>query len=186
MSSSCSIRRARTTAATWGPGCTRIRSTRTTSSAPNRSPRCLCRRLVPASVSVDNRTERLQAEVVSGNYFSMLGIKPAIGRVFNFPGRRSGLPWASRRRVELRLLGQPVCTRSERHRQEDPRQRFADDDRRRVSGGICRHRSHPVAADSRAGAHETGDDARVDLAAARRSPRALGAGLRAAETWLHG
>jgi predicted permease len=43
----------------------------------------LCRRLVPASVSIDNRTERLQAEVVSGNYFTMLGVKPAIGRVFN-------------------------------------------------------------------------------------------------------
>ncbi len=43
----------------------------------------LCRRLVPASVSVDNQTERLEAEMVSGNYFSMLGVKPAIGRVFN-------------------------------------------------------------------------------------------------------
>jgi len=43
----------------------------------------LCRRLVPASVSIDNRTERLQAELVSGNYFSTLGVKPAIGRVFN-------------------------------------------------------------------------------------------------------
>ena len=43
----------------------------------------LCRRLVPASVSIDNRTERLQAEIVSGNYFSMLGVKPALGRVFN-------------------------------------------------------------------------------------------------------
>jgi len=43
----------------------------------------LCRRLVPASVSIDNRTERLQAELVSGNFFSMLGVKPAIGRVFN-------------------------------------------------------------------------------------------------------
>jgi predicted permease len=43
----------------------------------------LCRRLVAASVSIDNRTERLQAEVVSGNYFSMLGVKPALGRVFN-------------------------------------------------------------------------------------------------------
>jgi putative ABC transport system permease protein len=43
----------------------------------------LCRRLVPASVSIDNRTERVQAEMVSGNYFTMLGVKPAIGRVFN-------------------------------------------------------------------------------------------------------
>jgi putative ABC transport system permease protein len=43
----------------------------------------LCRRLVPASVSIDNRTERVQAEMVSGNYFSMLGVKPALGRVFN-------------------------------------------------------------------------------------------------------
>lgn len=43
----------------------------------------ICRRLIPASVSIDNQTERLQAEMVSGNYFSMLGVKPAIGRVFN-------------------------------------------------------------------------------------------------------
>jgi predicted permease len=43
----------------------------------------ICRRLVPASVRVDNTTERVEAEMVSGNYFSMLGVKPAIGRVFN-------------------------------------------------------------------------------------------------------
>jgi predicted permease len=43
----------------------------------------LCRRLVPASLSIDNQTERVLAEMVSGNYFSMLGVKPAIGRVFN-------------------------------------------------------------------------------------------------------
>jgi predicted permease len=43
----------------------------------------LCRRLTPASVSVDNHTERVQAEMVSGNFFSMLGVQPAIGRVFN-------------------------------------------------------------------------------------------------------
>ena len=43
----------------------------------------LCRRLVPASVSIDNQTERLEAELVSGNFFTMLGVKPAIGRVFN-------------------------------------------------------------------------------------------------------
>jgi putative ABC transport system permease protein len=43
----------------------------------------MCRRLVPASVSIDNQTERVQAEMVSGNYFSMLGVGAALGRVFN-------------------------------------------------------------------------------------------------------
>ena len=43
----------------------------------------LCRRLVAASVSIDNQTERVQAEMVSGNYFTMLGVKPALGRVFS-------------------------------------------------------------------------------------------------------
>ena len=39
----------------------------------------LCRRLVPASVSIDNQTERLEAEMVSGNFFSMLGVQPPSG-----------------------------------------------------------------------------------------------------------
>ena len=43
----------------------------------------LCRRLAEASVSIDNQTERLEAEMVSGNYFSMLGVHAAVGRVFN-------------------------------------------------------------------------------------------------------
>src|ERR671913_2526610 len=43
----------------------------------------VCRRLVPASVSIDNRTERLEAELVSGNFFTMLGVRPAAGRVLN-------------------------------------------------------------------------------------------------------
>ncbi|PYR19515.1 MAG: hypothetical protein DMF98_24590 [Acidobacteria bacterium] len=43
----------------------------------------ICRRLAPASVSIDNQTERVSAELVSGNYFTVLGVKPAIGRVFS-------------------------------------------------------------------------------------------------------
>lgn len=43
----------------------------------------ICRRLVDASVSIDHQTERVNAEIVSGNYFTMLGVKPALGRVFN-------------------------------------------------------------------------------------------------------
>jgi len=43
----------------------------------------LCRRAAAASVSIDNQTERVEAEMVSGNFFTMLGVKPALGRVFN-------------------------------------------------------------------------------------------------------
>jgi predicted permease len=41
------------------------------------------RRLADASVSVDNQTERVDIEMVSGNFFTMLGVAPAAGRVFN-------------------------------------------------------------------------------------------------------
>jgi hypothetical protein len=43
----------------------------------------ICRRAVEASLSVDNQTERVDAELVSGNYFTALGVKPAAGRLFN-------------------------------------------------------------------------------------------------------
>ncbi|MBY0507167.1 MAG: ABC transporter permease [Bryobacteraceae bacterium] len=42
-----------------------------------------CRRNIETSISVNNQTERVAAEVVSGNYFTALGVKPVLGRVFN-------------------------------------------------------------------------------------------------------
>ena len=42
----------------------------------------ICRRLVPTSVVIDSHTERVDAELVSGNYFSMLGVTAAAGRFF--------------------------------------------------------------------------------------------------------
>jgi predicted permease len=43
----------------------------------------LCRRVIEASVAIGNATERVEVEMVSGNYFSMLGVQPATGRVFS-------------------------------------------------------------------------------------------------------
>ena len=43
----------------------------------------LCRRQMPAAVSFEGQTERIDSEMVSGNFFSMLGVKPVVGRVFS-------------------------------------------------------------------------------------------------------
>ena len=41
-----------------------------------------CRFETPLSVSFSGRTERVDGELVSGNYFEALGVKPVIGRLF--------------------------------------------------------------------------------------------------------
>jgi hypothetical protein len=64
----------------------------------------LCRRLISTSVSVDNQTERVDAEMVSGNFFSMLGVRAAVGRVFSseeddrvYQGHPGVVPWVETR-----------------------------------------------------------------------------------------
>jgi len=42
-----------------------------------------CRYYTPLSVSMGNETERVTGELVSGNYFQALGVRPAAGRVFS-------------------------------------------------------------------------------------------------------
>jgi hypothetical protein len=41
-----------------------------------------CRFETSSSITVDGGTERVNAELVSGNYFQALGVRPAVGRVF--------------------------------------------------------------------------------------------------------
>lgn len=42
-----------------------------------------CQKMTEVAITLDGQTELASAEMVSGNYFSALGVKPAIGRVFN-------------------------------------------------------------------------------------------------------
>ena len=144
----------------------------------------LCRRLTETSVSIDNQTERLETEMVSGNYFSMLGVRPALGRVFSSQEDDQVYQGHPVVVLELRLLGAPLLARSRRRRQEDPREQLPDDDRRRLGGRVLRPRPGAIAADPRAGADEAGRRARMGLGAHGRSARALGAGVRAAEAGL--
>ncbi len=37
---------------------------------------------VPLNLSVEGHTERIQGEIVTGNYFTLLGVKPVLGRAF--------------------------------------------------------------------------------------------------------
>ena len=146
----------------------------------------LCRRLVPASVSVDNQTERLEAELVSGNFFSMLGVKPAVGRVFNSQEddqTYQGHPvvvlshdyWVNRFARDPGVVGKKILVNN-----------YPMTIVGVSAAGFAGHRSGAVAADSRADPDEAGDAARVGVAAHGRSAHALGAGVRAAEARLHG
>ena len=146
----------------------------------------LCRRLIPASVSIDNSTERLQVRARLRELLLDAGGQAGAGARLQLAGRRPGLSGAPGRGAELRLLGQPLCERPERDREEDPHQRLADHDRRRLGGGICRHRSGAIAADPRAHPDEDRHDAGMDVAADGRPPGPLGAGLRPAQAGLHG
>jgi len=42
-----------------------------------------CQKVYESAITLDGHTELVSTELVSGNYFSALGVKPAVGRVFN-------------------------------------------------------------------------------------------------------
>src|SRR5215216_3205400 len=43
----------------------------------------MARFAIPLSVAGEGQTERAEGELVSGNYFEVLGVRPALGRVFS-------------------------------------------------------------------------------------------------------
>ena len=123
--------------------------------------------------------------MVSGNYFSMLGVKPAIGRVFNSQEDDQvyqGHPvvvlsygyWASRFARDPAVIGKKILVNNY------PMTIVGVSAR-----GIRRDRSGTVAADSRADPDEAGDGAGLGLGAHGRPPHAMGAGVRPSEAGIH-
>jgi len=79
----------------------------------------LCRRETRASVTSGGQTERVGAEMVSANFFEMLGVKPAVGRLFGAEedDRASGphpvvvlsyAYWASRFGLDPNVVGSKI------------------------------------------------------------------------------
>ena len=64
----------------------------------------LARRLADASISVDNQTERIEIEMVSGNFFTHARRRARRRPRLQFAGRRSDLPGPPGGRAQLRLL----------------------------------------------------------------------------------
>ena len=78
-----------------------------------------CRFGTAVSLSFSGQTERVNAELVSGNYFQALGVRPAIGRVFTpeeddrvYKGHPfvvlSHEYWVSRFAADPKVLGQKI------------------------------------------------------------------------------
>lgn len=78
----------------------------------------LCRRSLPFSVSFNGRSERAVGELVSGSYFPVLGLQPALGRLFT-PAEdqsRAGAPlavlgygyWQSRFGADPSIIGKQI------------------------------------------------------------------------------
>ena len=145
----------------------------------------ICRRAVEASLSVDNQTERVDAELVSGNYFTALGVKPAAGRLFNSAEDDqvySGHPvvvlsheyWATRFAGDPKVVGRKILVNNY------PMTIVG------VSGaGFHRHGSCALAADSRSDSDEAHHHAGAAMDTDGQSPRALGAGFCTPEARLH-
>src|ERR1035441_1071174 len=90
-----------------------------------------CRFGTAVSLSFSGQTERVDAELVSGNYFQTLGVRPAIGRVFSpeeddrvYKGHPSVVLsheyWVTRFAADRNIVGRKllVDNRSEEHTSE--------------------------------------------------------------------
>ena len=116
--------------------------------------------------------------LVSGCYFPVLGLQPALGRLLD-PGRRSQHRRPLRRRAQPRLLDDAARRESRSAQRDDHRQRPGADDRRRRAARLRRHDARQRAEGLRADHDARADVARLE--GLRQPPELLGLPVRAAE-----
>ena len=93
----------------------------------------------PLTLMSDGQAERVSGELVTGNYFDVLGVRAQIGRTFTRRRRpHAGRP--SGRDPQPQLLDAPLRRRSERAEPHGHAQRTADDHRRRDAARVLRDR----------------------------------------------
>jgi putative ABC transport system permease protein len=94
----------------------------------------LARFPAPLTLMTGGQSERVRGELVSGNYFDVLGVKAHIGRTFTADDDRTpgGHPVAV---LDAAVRRQSVDPEPDRHAQ-----RSADDRRRRHAAWVLRHR----------------------------------------------
>ena len=115
---------------------------------------------VPINVAADSRTEQVLGQMVSADFFSVLGVQPARGRFFVLE-EDVGPGGASRCRDQPRYVARPARGRPGRGRPRGDAERAALHRGRRHTAGVRR----PGAA-SRAGVVGAADDAAGDHAGA--------------------
>ena len=134
------------------------------------------------SASFEDRTELIAGELVSGNYFRVLGIGAALGRVLTGADDRyqGGHPLAvlSYGYWKSAVRRRPRHPRKENHREWIPAHRD-----RRQPGGFRRRGARICAAGSRADYHDQQSAAGRNVRPSQQPPFSVDGGLRAAEAW---
>ena len=105
-------------------------------------PELLAFRMAPFTLGAPGRSERIFGLLVSGNYFSALGMRPALGR-FLRPDEVDACRRRAGRRDRARFLADALRRRAGRARADAPRQRSPADHRRRRAQAVSRHRARP-------------------------------------------
>ena len=126
-------------------------------------------------VFYNGRTEQATGQLVSGTFFTTLGVRPALGRLLLAADERTHRR-ASRRGAQPRLLAVALQRRSHRRRPHDRRQSASARDRRRRRGRVRRGRSRRAGAGLRAH-HDAAADG-PGLARARGAALSIRAGVR--------